>query len=299
MLAYRLMVLSPILYIGSLAVRAHMQMSVFDFTACTKKQHEAITEYRPYVIQAAPFRVLNPRSLSRPYLRKVASNWIAASERGELKPLVPVHVHDFVREGVKQEIYRAADVMVMHLMSVAKLEHKAGNADQAAKDLVLSIRLAEVMKYSDPYAVAHSGMQQRSAITLLDEMLPVLSPEGIRASRFALVQFRDSQKPLDHLVRWMKQLHNAERVKNGHQVLPIEEVDTFLEAHRMGPEDGLATLTDVSRAAWASNGEVPTLLGELRMAGNSQKSLIKRIDEQIQKLVLEDPEHSGLALVSP
>lgn len=298
-LAYRLMVLSPILYIGSLAVRARMHLDVFDFMACTTKQHEAITDYRPFVIQAAPFRSQSPKHLSRPYLRRVAMNWVEASHRGELRPLLPVHIHDFVREGVKQEIYRSADVMVMHLMAVARYEAQEGNAGQSAQDLVLAIRLSEVMKYSDPYAVAHSGLQQRSALTHLSEIQPKMSSKSVIESRAALVAIREKQEPLDHLVRWMKQLYNSERVRNGHPVLPIEEVDHYFSFDRNSPEDGLVAFTSVPRPVWASAGEVPTMLGELRMAGSSQTGFLRKLDEQIEALVLKDPEHSSFAWVAP
>lgn len=299
MLAYRLMVLSPILYIGTLAIRARTHVNVFEFTACTQKQHHAISAYQPFVMAAAPYQSQYPRSLNRPALRQVARSWISASASGDLQPLLPVHVHDFVRDGVKQEVYRAADVMVMHLMTVAKYEVREGNADQAADDLVLAMRLAEVLKYSDPYAVAHSGMQQRSALGFFQDCLPLLSPEAVDRSRKQLIAVRAQQQPLDHLVRWMKQLYNAERVRKGDEVSPIEEVDRFLALNRMNPEDGLSTFTSVPRPVWASTGEVPTLLGELRMAGNSQTSFLKKLDDQIEALVLEDPEDSGFASVSP
>lgn len=299
MLAYRLMVLSPILYIGSLAMRARTHVNVFEFTACTQKQHHAITAYQPFVVEAAPFQSRYPRDLNRPALRQVAKSWISASKSGELQPLLPVHVHDFVREGIKQEVYRSADVLVMHLMTIAKYEVKEGQADQAAEDLVLAMHLAEVLKYSDPYAVAHSGMQQRSALGHLQDYLPFMSQPAIERCREQLIAVRVQQQPLDHLVRWMRQLYNAERIRQGHKVSPIEEVDRFLALNRMNPEDGLTTFTSVPRPVWASTGEVPTLLGELRMASHSQTSFVRKLDEQIEALVLENPEYSGFASISP
>jgi hypothetical protein len=299
MLAYRLMVLSPILYIGSLALRARTHVNVFEFTACTQKQHHAISAYQPFVTEAAPFRSMYPRDLNRPALRQVAKSWISGSKSGDLQPLLPVHIHDFVRDGIKQEVYRSADLMVMHLMTIAKYEVKEGKADQAAEDLVLAMQLAEVLKYSDPYAVAHSGMQQRSALGHIQEYLPFMSQQAIERCREQLIAVRVQQQPLDHLVRWMRQLYNAERIRQGHEASPIEEVDRFLAMNRMNPEEGLATFTSVPRPVWASTGEVPTMLGELRMASNSQTNFVRKLDEQIEALVLENPEDSGFASISP
>ncbi len=298
-LAYRLMVLSPIFYIGTLVVRAHIQVNSFDFTACTTKQHEAITAYRPYVIDAVSFRNKQTKHVSREQLRSVAARWVEGGRTGELQPLLPVHIHDFVREGVKQEVYRSGDSMVTHLLVIARYESEAGNLARAARDVLLAARLSEVLKYSDPYSVAHSGMQQRAALAAFGKIAPSLSPEDLNKSLSELKQLREVQQPLDHLVRWMKQVYNAERVRLGMEVLPIEEVDRYFAIERNRPEDGLLTFASIPRPKWAANGIVPTMLGELRMASNSQSTFIARLDEQIEALVLEDPEHSGFASVAP
>lgn len=293
------MVISPIIYIGTLVGRAHVQVTSYDFVACSTKQHDAITAYRPYVIDAVPFRNKQSKTIPHEQLRRVAQRWVEGRKSGDLQPLLPVHIHDFVREGVKQEIYRSGDSMVTHLLVTSRREAAAGKEAQAARDLLLAIQLSEVLKYSDPYSVAHSGMQQRSAIASLSEITSKLTPDQLRECHQTLTELREAQQPLDHLVRWMKQVYNMERIRRGLEILPIEEVDRYFAVERHRPEDGLLTFASIPRPKWAANGIVPTMLGELRMASNSQTTFIARLDEQIKALVLEDPEHSGLASIAP
>lgn len=273
------MVISPILYIGSLSIRAHIHLNVFDFQACTKKQHDAITAYRPFVFDALPFQNIHARHVDRDKLRTVARSWVSAAERGQLQALLPVHVNDFVREGIKQEVFRSADSLGLHLISVAKYEASAGNGGRAASDLVLSLRLFEILKYSDPYAVAHAGLQQRVALESFSEISDKLPPK-VRASFVqSLVELRAAQKPLDQMVRWMKQMYNTERVRAGQEVLPFEEVDRYLSEPSSAPEAGLAVFTSAASMKWASAGEVPPLLGELRMASHSQTSFLEHLEQ--------------------
>lgn len=299
MLAYRLMVLGPIIYIGTLVGRAHVQVTSYDFVACSQKQHEAITAYRPYVIDAVIFRKPQSKHVSRERLRMVAQHWVDGRDKGDLSPLLPVHPHDFVREGVKQEIYRSCDAMISHLIAVARFEAEAGDQGQALRDALLALQLGEVLKYSDPYAVAHAGLQQRAALTLINGLVDGLSPFELAECRQTLQALREQQQPLDHLIRWMKQVYNTERVRLGEEVLPIEELDRYFAIERSRPEDGLASLASIPRPKWAANGIVPTMLGELRMASNSQASFLERLYKQIESLVLKDPEHSGFASISP
>lgn len=302
-LAYRLLLVSPLLYLGAIVVRARVHLDPFVFTACTAKQQEAFKAYQPYFIEAAGYQNVDPRRMDPAKLRAVAQKWFDGHEQGILRPLTPAHTEDYSRDGVKQQIVRVRDCLMHRLGALGQKEIREGNVADGLKDLVLSIKLGEVMKYSDPYAVAHSGLMQRTLLMTLPIDSPALGPKERLWLGAQLDEIARLQQPLEPMARLVFRLHkdrNASPERD--DVSPLEDLLRHPETAEQRSVTYLASLPKPSEAS--SEGQ-SIAIGLLRMAGASQNMLSEQIALRRAAvatsvaLVLKNPERAHVAKASP
>ncbi len=301
-LAYRLMVLGPLIYIGGIAVQARVHIDVFSFVACTPKQHNSMLAYREPCLLAGGLRSSTPRNVDVARLRTVAEVWIQQAEAGKLVALTPVDLNDFVRDGIKQEIYRTNHQMVFLLTEVGHAELKRGDAKAASEDLVRAIRLAETLKYSDPYSIYQMGALQRNALAKLEGATPHLDAKSKVWVRSSLRRIRDRQQSLEPVVRLIYRLYREARI-DARPGKGLSSIATFLGQAKEADSKSVSVLASLPRPNGDEDSMETGLVGILRMSGLSQAHWLRQIDAQISAMnsisVVEDPKSTRVAVVAP
>ncbi len=304
-LAYRLLLLCPLLYVGAIGVRARLSLDPYVFTACTAKQQAAFLAYRSFYTKAVEFQSLPHGSVNRELLRQTTLRWIEGIEDGSLQQLTPVHLDDFARDGIKRDITRVRDSLACHLMAIARLEANEGRLDHSANDLILALKVGEAMKYSDPYAVAHAGIVQRTIMMELNEVGAKSPPASRLWIRGELLTLRSQQKPLEAMARLMSRLYRDTATSTDYHK-SFEKVDALLSRRDEADQLSVSYLASLPKPSSHTNLDSP-YMGLLRMCGISQTSWFRRIDQVIDSLatpvtitsIAENPEGAKLASISP
>ena len=302
-LAYRLLVISPIIYVGAIVVRARLYIDPYAFTSCTAKQQEAFLAYRDVFAEAAGFQGLPASQVDHERLRVVASRWVEGAQSGQLRPLTPVHLDDYSRDGVKQQISRVRDVLSQRLLSCAKEELENKQPVQAAKDVLMAIRVTEAMKYSDPYSVSHSGMMQRTLINFLPRIADHLKPAERLWIRAQLKEIREQQQPLEPMARLIARLYREKSAKG--QFSDIETLDALLKDPSTADSRSVTYLASLPKPSEMPTVKQSAYIGLLRMCGTSQAMWLRHLDGAIEDLnellasVAENPKGSHVASITP
>lgn len=297
---YRILLVGPLLYVGAIAVRARARIDPYVFGSCTQKQQAAIAAYQGPYLDALPFLSTPKERVDRRELRAVAMGWIERSNEGTLQPLTPVHLDDFIRDGVKQGISRTCGRMAQLLTEVAADETEKGDAGSAISDLVLAVRLAEVLKYSDPYAITQAGVLQRKALAAISDIVPKTDQAGKLWTLNALKDIRSRQRSLEPMVRLTVRLYQESKGSSDDSA-SLKPVADLLKKPGEG-ELSLSVLATLPRASDPGT-RAPAMASLLRMAGCAQESWLKHLDSEIAKLgsaslVVKNPEGLGVANLS-
>lgn len=298
-MAYKFLVICPLLYVGGISARARLHVDPYTFVSCTHKQHEAIAAYREPFIAAASFKGIPAKDVNQERLRQVADQWIQGADEGKLQALTPVHLDDFIRDGVKQQIYRANDLLVQLLISNAKRDMAPSDA---AKDLIRAIQVADVLKFSDPYAVAQSGIHQRTALQELSRLSTDLTPGERLWVRDQLRTVRANQPSLEPMVRLLYRLHlEADGESAGKSSL--RSIRALLQDPGKADRDSLTVLASLPRPSYRNKTTESPVLGLLRMSGIAQEHWLSSLEREIEALgttlVVGDPQDHRLVAAAP
>lgn len=299
-MAYKFMVICPLLYVGAISARARLHVEPHTFVACTLKQQRAMAAYREPFIAAASFRGTRYRDVNRIRLREVADSWIQGAAEGRLQSLTPVHLDDFVRDGVKQQIYRANDLLVQLLVNIAQEEQ--AQPVQAAQDLVRAVKVAEVLKYSDPYAIAQSCIHQRTALQRLRAVSPKLHVNEKLWVRNELRELRSKQPSLEPMVRLLYRLY-AESTEGDSNSTSLMTIKQLLRDQSTADRNSLTVLAALPRPNLRAHKTENPVIGLLRMSGIAQDNWIRRLDGEIALLgttsVVGNPEEHRVVAAAP
>jgi hypothetical protein len=299
-MAYRFLVICPLLYVGAIAARARLHVDGHSFVACTQKQNRAIAAYREPFIAAEAMKGVRFKDINRDRLREVAEMWILGAAEGHLQPLTPVHLDDFVRDGVKQQIYRANDLLVQLLINTARTE--TDKPALAARDLIRAIMVADVLKYSDPYAIAQSGIHQRTALQELRKITPNLKPAEKLWIRDQLRIVQANEPSLEPMVRLLYRLYKESSLYVADSS-SLSKVQRMLRDQNTADRDSLAVLASLPRPSFSENKSETPVIGLLRMSGLSQSNWRKCLDNEIRLLgetsVVSDPKEHRVVAATP
>jgi hypothetical protein len=281
---YKLMVISPLAYIGMIGGLARFSADGYVVPACTIQQHEAITAYIGPV-SLVESKIVNNKRITPDEVRAIAAVWLDGSQRSVLKPLSSATYDDSVREGVKGQIRQASTQLIMALNRTADRELATGNPGVAARDLIRGLRVAEIVKYSDPHAVTLAGLKQRAVLDRLVEIAPEVPDLDRQMVLQELVALRDNQRPLEPIVRLTKHQYALSKQRMGQEALAIEEPARVVRGASFdlasaSAEDLVGALKDPTLLA-SSSEELPLFISELRMMFQSQDNLFKVLDRAI------------------
>jgi hypothetical protein len=294
-LAFKLMVISPILLLGSIAAESRFYIDPFQTVSCTSQQQEAITAYVQPVRESAPLALDSYKTPSPAKVRSIAHIWVAGAESGALKPLTPAYYEDSIRSAIKNQVKSANDAVAERLVSLSQNEAEAGQTWNAVQDGVLALKVGGVLKFSDPYAVALVGTRERAIFEMIESLAPRLAKAEATKLRGQLVQIRAEQRPLEEIVRMVRANYDRER-----QRADINDVAS--RDPQLAPEVSLVRdnlpISDVLTEAKTSrlvghNVSAHPYLPQIKLAYASQRKCLANLQHLLDSL---PDDHSVVAL---
>jgi hypothetical protein len=171
--------------------------------------NQRIDAYVPVVQATAlandPIHTLEPERA-----RKYARIWIDGMERGQLKPLLLGSYEDSIFDGVIGQIVRA-DFNIANSLDLAAFDRaNEGDFAGAVDDALLSMKVCEVIKYSDPLANSLVGARYRKSMHVIRSAAKQLGPEKRERIVAALKQFRTDESRFDGMLLGMYDLYMRE-----------------------------------------------------------------------------------------
>lgn len=163
-----------LLFIG---YRARTATSNFQFVSCPPNEEAAITAYAPYVRQVEQQLWVSHDVPRLQTARKLAQQWIQATDDGTLKQIRPSSYSDLSAHGARREILAANQRIAEELNWGATQQTAQGRYEVAARDTLLAARVVQTTKFFDLYSAGLSAAIQRDSISRLNKTYRFLSPE--------------------------------------------------------------------------------------------------------------------------
>jgi len=285
---YKIMATAPFFLLGSLAAQSRLHIDAFDPAGCTNQQQADIAAYISPVRMTSILRV-GVDNISHDQVLKVANYWITGAQSRKLKPLEPAFYDDTVRSNVKSQIKTASDLIINTLNRDAEI-NLAKNPWRSVQDHVVALKVAEILKYSDPYAVAFSGVRERNILRSLTEVAGRLHLDQKRELSKQIEDFSAQQQPIEPLVRQTRKFYQFEQQRmSNNELAPYNTEEAVAVSLAEEP-----SVTAVMRQARNGvRGHVPAMdhpyLGQLRMAYASQEHLKEMTKELLQDLRKGEP----------
>ncbi len=197
-LLYKMMVVSPIFFIVWIAGTGRFRSDGFQFVACTVKQQQAISEYRPFVAEAErlEFEGKTPGAI-----RKTCLSWLKGYEDKKLRELTPVDLSDSVDEGIKRQILLARDGLIFSLRNLARHEAAAGKSEEAFEDFIIALQVAHILKGSDATSERISSKAQADILRDIQDLVPDVSVAHLKSFLVAAGHLGRDQNSLDRIIR--------------------------------------------------------------------------------------------------
>lgn len=236
MLVYKLMVLSPVMLMTVIAIHARTYYDPYTPIRALPEDEAAINAYGPITKKTASF--LSRRQHVHDYegARKLALEWIHEADCGRLKALNPTALDDTSQDGAKADIFMFRSRLAQEIALNANREEALSDPTQAIRDMLLSMRLQEVGKYSDLQSVYQAATAQRQTATWLRSLVSKASPSAaqeLQRGLRKLIAHQDSLEPLKVRVR---HLVIEDRSRKGQRALPIEEAKMMATFDATGPD---------------------------------------------------------------
>jgi len=207
--------------------RARTATTDFQFVSCTPGEEAAIASYAPYVRQVDQLLAENHQAPLSQAARKLAREWVQATQDGTLKQILPSTFTDLSIHGARHEIVAANDRIAEELNWGAVELTERGQYSLAAQDTMLAARVVQTTKFFDLYSVGISGSIERDSITRLDGVYRFLSPEMKCEAKQVAEQIKVSPAQLEPLAVNMRRntLSDAERLSNDPATMRSVEAD--------------------------------------------------------------------------
>jgi hypothetical protein len=205
-----LLVLGPLILILGVTVDARTRVDEYDPIAYGPILHKRILAYAEPVSEVRKMLFLDPGNVRDARARTVAGNWIRLANEKTLGPLPAAFDRDSMHEGTKGEILLAAEMLCGSLIDAGNSEADCDQYDQAAKDFVLALRVAQILKFSDLYSVGVLSARQRHALRSIEKVIPMLSRRMRTNAAQNLKDLANQQQGLDSIARHAKRLYARE-----------------------------------------------------------------------------------------
>ncbi len=222
-LLYRLLIISPVALITWIVGTGRVLSDNFEFVGCTEQQQKDIAAYRNVVVMTTPLKLRSYRR-NPAQIRSIAAEWVKQHEAGKLKPLTPAFLGDSIQDGVKSEIRLCESSLYIQLRLLSEREIRAGNTDQALKDIYACLGVSQVLRGSDALAESACCQQQRSTLEDLTPMLRFLKPKQLEEARKRLMALRDHAPDMSKLIHQT----SVFMIQNEPRLSPVDQWGTVL-----------------------------------------------------------------------
>ncbi len=272
------MVCAPAVLVSGIAVQSRTFEDEYLPVAMTAEQNARIDAYIPYVREASEAA----RQPDPDLWRETARHWIDADHGGGLKPVFPIAFDDVSTEGAKDSIFTSKLILSRRLAHYAYSPIVREAPKLAARDLVLSIQLCEVGKYSDFNTVQTSAILQRIALHGLTKILPKLSPADMAEVRCKLAALASSQKSLDAILVSTKSQYKEWMHREGQVALGLDQGEKFVAANTGNATGDYAT-TGASLLVAGLSDEIPKYVSLASLAQGVQAGFVKDLAKTLEK----------------
>lgn len=262
-----------------LAGASRINSTQFEIAEYGVEWNDRITAYREPVRDALMLRA--QRNLSQEKVFAVADHWIRLRRTKQLVDVPQMVPGDGSRDGAKEQILAARDLVIYHLRRIASEKNPSTTDQVRAEALVKSILLAEVMKSADTASFNSACRVQLKSIQQL-RTLPVQETPQFYLALEICGNEADQQRLLRstylrqmNLVLDKKQTPEAQSkavfklLESGTDRFFSEEVNKIglkddlridlgvVVASQEQCEGELKKLTNEVRQLWASSGKAP------------------------------------------
>lgn len=265
----------PLIFSAFVALYSRNYQDRYQVPTSTPQQESAVLAYAPYVRDANLLFSKSNYYIDRKQMLQVAGNWQKADESGALQPLQKVSFEDSIQQGVRGQIMHSKSMLVSALFEDAKTLESSGQANQAAREVLLGVKLSQGLKYSDFNSVFLSDEEQRRAAAFLERNAKDLNSQTKQDAKdlFAKV-LRDSSN-LDAMTRESRvQYYDwASRITQSPISLDQARLTAMLTDRITSNPDGPRALHYTQSSIMDSEeDDSPVYLSELRMAWKAEAS---------------------------
>ncbi len=280
------MVFAPVAIILGLSLNTRVQTHAFEPIASTPMQDKQVTAYRA-VLRHSLEATAHRREASPDRLRAVGAEWVRGAAEGTLRPLEPVYYGDTMEESVKEQILAAQEAVIRRLVRQALREAEAKRYEQAAQDVMLSLEVARVLKYSDFSSLVLISTRSGRGYSLIGRVLPHLGA-GTRAELARRLRALQQGSPsVASMAKRARRQFLEYRAQQEIETPSIEETEPVAHAAERGQS--------VSRTMLAStDDDPPAYISDARLAVITQRDEARRVARLLAKLTQnEDRRHSA------
>jgi hypothetical protein len=283
-LVYRSMVFAPAIFLVGLGVHARSLSDNFNFVANDPGRERAVLAYVPYLKKSDGF-VDWTQNQSFEEARRVAKIWIEGAEQGKLKPLTPVAFEDTSSEGAKSEIFQVSSRIVTRLLQGVTRSIAAKNYHEATEDVVLAVRLANVLKHSDFISLFNNATAQRRGIQEIVEVADHLTAEDREKISELLPITQTKTELISKMLKRSRQLFVSWRERRGYQPLSIEDTQLLADVPALVENGNAVAQQRLRNRMFASQDDyVPTYFSSIRIGVNAQELLHKEIRSAFRRV---------------
>lgn len=275
-LVHKLMVLAPLVLALCIGVQSRTSVDEYEPAGYSSEYEARLEAYIPWVREGAQLR--DTTDLAR--LRTFARRWVNARRDGKLASLEPVDYGDPSNIGVKGQITSLRAELGLHLVRSAEQAQASGEHRAAISDALLAFEFAEATKYFDLTSVFNTGLEQRTALTVVGRSLAFVGAEEQKRTKAQLRTLLDGQGRLDGLASLSRRHFQAYRKLEKKEPLGIEDSQRVMALREIVAPDhdireGVRDLRDLMVAS--TDPEVPVLISEVRGALVSQAFVAKKL----------------------
>lgn len=286
-LLYRLMVFAPAIFLAGIGVHARGLNNEFDIVADDPLHERQIMAYVPYLRNSPDFVVRLPRAPVSS-ARECARRWVQGAESGSLRPLNPIAYEDTSSDGPKSQIFEVCGRVQGRLLAGIGNSVETGDLHQATQDAILSIKLANVLKWSDFISLFNAATQQRRALRQIAPAIDRLSPADRKALLAAIPNLGADPHTMRSMAQRSRSLFLSYRRRRGYEPLSIEDTQLLSDIPAIVKEGNAVALRQMRDRMLASTDDVmPTYCSAVRLGYTAQNSLDRELTALRRRLQKE------------
>ncbi len=285
-LTYKLMVAAPFILMTAIAVNSRTYNDGWSTLEAGPELNERIGAYVEPARAVAALQWKGQNLATDQEVRDVANQWVIGAKLGKLKPLIPAHFGDSTEFGVKEQILSANTTLARRMQIVARNDLLDGRPLLAARDLTLTIKLCDVLKYSDLISLSALSSEQIRTLKLIDEIGPKLDRTVVRSVISELERSRGQTRQLVEMLVKSRNLYSTQADREGSAAVRIVDQEPFVALTSIvrSQRPNAESLKSIRNMIVASRGDIPMVITLAKIAWLRQSDFEKKASETVSAL---------------